>query len=347
MSSKNKKSLGSDNHSGIHPEILKSLIEANQGHAHSYGLDPLTRQAEQVFKKTFGQSELNCFFVLNGTGCNVLALSGLTQSYESVLCADTSHINEDECAAPEVHGQLKLIPIKTSQGKICLDSISEHIVRRGDQHFAQPKVLSITQPTEFGTVYSASELTKVRALCDKYQLFLHIDGSRLAQAVSYLNLDFKSFYDLCRPDVISFGGTKNGLLFGEALLVFRPQLQNHYRFLRKQLMQLPSKGRFVAAQFNCYLQNQLWFEIAKHNHQMALYLANGLLSKGIHLEYPVQSNAVFVKMPKEKIKILKEKMFFYVWNETTFLSRLMCTFDTTKDDIDHFLSALDGPPGCK
>ncbi len=333
------RSFGSDNHSGVHPAIMESLRTTNVDHAHSYGMDPVTLETEKLFQNLFG-TDLKCFFVFNGTACNVIALRGLLESYESAIVADCSHMNEDECAAPEIMGRFKLIPAPTTDGKIRIDSLEQFLVRKGDQHFAQVKAISLTLPTEYGTVYSVDELKQIRHICDQHQLYLHIDGARFCNGLHFLNLSFAEFHKLCRPDIISFGGTKNGLMFGEAVLVFNSALKEHYKFLRKQMMQLPSKGRFVSAQFQAYLQNNLYREIANHGHAKAKKLAAGLEAAGKKLEFPVQSNAAFVCFTKDEVKKLREKYFFYVWNEHTFLSRLMCSFDTTDHDIDNFLKVL-------
>ncbi len=333
------RSFGSDNHSGVHPQIMAALQSVNVDHAHSYGLDPLTLETEKLFQAKF-KTDLRCFFVFNGTGCNVVGLRGLVKPYESVLCAVTSHLNEDECAAPEITGGFKLVPVATQNGKIDLQKLEDHLQRGGDQHFAQPKVISITQPTEFGTTYSQEELKQLRTFCDTHNLYLHVDGARFTNSLHFLKIDFHDFIQLCRPDVISMGGTKNGLMFGEALLVFRPELFEAYKFLRKQSMQLPSKGRFIAAQFNALLTNDLYKNIAQHSHEMARHLAGLLQAKGLRIEYPVESNAVFTCFPKGSIKKLRSEYFFYVWDEKTFLSRLMCSFDTTKEEIERFVQLM-------
>lgn len=335
----NKKSFGSDNHSGIHPDILQALIAANHSHASAYGTEDESVTLEKTFQKIF-DTDLRSYLMFNGTGCNVVGLKGLLTSYESVLCTDCSHIWEDECAAPEVIGGFKLIPVPHINGKMDISRIPDFIQRRGDQHYAQVRAISITQPTEYGTVYSLEELKSIRKICDDHNLFLHIDGARLSLSLNFLNISLKQLWQITRADVISFGGTKNGLLLGEALLLFRPERFESYKFLRKQSMQLPSKTRFIAAQFQRYLQDNLYLDIARHGHEMALMLAQGLQDKGITPEFAVQSNAVFTCFARELIPRLRQHSFFYVWNEKTFLSRLMCSFDTTRTDISSFLELI-------
>ena len=334
-----KGSFGSDNHAGIHPQILEALLSVNTGHAPAYGTDSISMELEKQFCDLF-KTNLKCFLLFNGTGCNVVGLRGLVSSFQSVLCSDCAHLWEDECAAPEVVGGFKLIPVESKSGKIQTAKIDDLLVRKGDQHFAQVRALSITQPTEYGTVYSLEELREIRRLCDQHNLFLHIDGARFAQSLHYLNLTMDEFYRQVRPDVISFGGTKNGLLLGEALLVFRPERFEAYKYLRKQCLQLPSKSRFLAAQFLAYLRDDLFNKIAKHQHEMAVLLGAGLAERQFPPTFPVESNAVFVNFTKDAVSKLTKHSFIYVWNEKTFLSRLMCSFDTQEHDIKSFLEHI-------
>jgi threonine aldolase len=334
----NPRGFGSDNHAGVHPEILKSLAEANTGHAPSYGTDQETTNCIQKFRDIFQCPQAEVFFVFNGTAANVLSLSQCLEPYHSVLVTEVSHLNMDECGAPEAWGRIKLIPFPHHLGKFAPEDFNEITWRHGDQHFSQVKMISLTQPTELGTCYSLEEFEEICAWAKAKNLMIHVDGARLTNAISYLETDFYQLLTKNKVDVVSFGGTKNGLLVGEALVFLNPELANGFKFLRKQNGQLPSKTRFIAAQFLRFLENDLWKTIANHSHKQALLLAEGLRQLGFAAEYPVQSNAVFVRFPQEMIKRLRKNFFFYVWDEKSFLCRLMTSFDTEKQDIDSFLS---------
>lgn len=334
------KGFGSDNHASVHPAIFSALISANVNHAHSYGMDALTEQVEATVKKMF-HPQAKMFFVFNGTAANILALKSCTKSYQSVLCSDVAHIHVDECAGPEIHGGYKLVTIPSIDGKISLESLKSHVIRRGDQHFSQVKTISITQPTELGTCYSVEEL---KAICDwakKENLFVHIDGSRFSNACLFLQKTFSQMTTDIGIDVISFGGTKNGLMGAEMVIFLNPELAGDFKYLRKQLGQLPSKSRYLAAQFQGYFKDDLWRSIAESSMNSALNFASQLTKKTrLKPEYPVQSNAVFVKLPREWIKELKKERFFYVWDETTFVCRIMFSWDTAVDEIDSFVSKI-------
>lgn len=331
--------FGSDNHATIHPNVLNAIAKANVGHAPSYGTDAWSMDAQKEFQKHFGP-KAETYFVFNGTAANALAVASACRSYNSVFCSDVSHMNVDECASPEFFSGGKLVPIPSVAGKMAADSLDRFFIRRGDQHHSQIKMLSLTQPTELGTVYSLAELKALIAWAKKNSLIVHIDGARLANACVYLGCTFQEMTTELGVDVISFGGTKNGLMGAEALVFLNPDLAKDFKFLRKQAGQLPSKSRFLAAQLMSYLENNLWKEIATHSLQMAKRLQSGLEKQGILASYPVESNAVFVRFPQDKIKKLRENYFFYVWDEMTFECRLMTSWDTTPDDIDHFLKSV-------
>jgi threonine aldolase len=333
-------SLGSDNHSGVHPEILASLTATNQKHAPSYGTDDVTQETLQLFKKVFGP-ECEAYFVFNGTAANVVALSALVKSYQSVICAETSHLQQDECGAPEKHLGCKLITLPTTDGKITPEQIQAKLVRLGDQHHSQPKAVSITQPTEYGTCYSLEELKKIREFTKAHNLYLHIDGARLVQAGQYLNCELSDLTGQLGADAVSFGGTKNGLLFGEVVLVFNKKLAQDLKFIRKQFMQLPSKHRFVAAQFKTLLSgaDPLWRRITRHCHKMALELEAGLKNiPQVIVTQKVQANSVFVKFPKEWTSPIRDKYFFYIWDEKTWEARLMVSYDVESHHIQDFIA---------
>lgn len=330
-------SFGSDNHSGVHPLLLEEMIRVNEGFAPSYEQDPWSQELRKHVLSSF--SALDCALVFNGTAANVLSLQIALESYQAVLCAETSHMNLDECGAPEKIAGVKLIPASTIDGKIAIDGIENYLTRNGDQHHSQIKMISVTQPTEYGTVYTLAELKKIRAICDQHQLYLHIDGARLANAAVHLSC---TLADLCEfADVVSLGGAKNGLMLGELIVVRNPTLKDGLKFFRKQSLQLPSKTRFLTAPFTKYLQNNLWREIALHENAMAQYLRQQLEAlPGIEFTHTTQANSVFCLLPKSIIKELRKSYFFYVWNEKTFEVRLMTSFSTQKEHIDGFCQEL-------
>lgn len=334
-------SLGSDNHSGVHPKVMEALIAANRGHAHSYGMDPIALATEKEFKRVFGEP-LDIEYVFNGTGANVLAIKTLLQSFESALVSDVSHMQVDECGAPELLTGCKLIPVPTRSAKITPENLKPFLIRKGDQHFSQPRLLSLTQPTELGTCYSLDEIRELKKLCNEHNLFLHIDGARLPNAAAFLNVSLKQLTRDLGVDVLSFGGTKNGLMGAEAIVFFNPLLSKNLRYHRKQALQLPSKSRFLAAQFYAFLKNDLYKDIASHVHALAKALEKRLQKfPEIEITEPVQSNALFVKIPKAWIKPLKERYFFYVWDENTSVLRWMFSFDFKAEDIDDIVRAIE------
>jgi threonine aldolase len=333
------KGFGSDNHSGVHPHIFKSLAEANLEHTPSYGTDNYSEQAIAKFKEHFGpQTEV--FFVFNGTASNVLSLRFLAERHESILCSDISHMNLDECGAPELFAG-KLISLKSENGKLTLQTLKEALVRRGDQHYSQARVISLTQPTELGTCYSLNEIKEICDWAHANQMHVHIDGARLTNAIVHLKCTFNEMTTQLGVDVVSFGGTKNGLMMGEAILVLNKNLaqasKQKLKYIRKQSAQLPSKTRFIACQFSSYLSHNLFLEIAQHSCQLAQELYEKLQKiPAIKITVPRESNAVFAIIPKEWIKPLKEKFFFYVWDEKTFECRLMLSWDSKSSEVQQF-----------
>ena len=334
------KSFASDNYSGAHPEILKAIQQANIGHAGAYGNDECTKRAVEKFKEHFGRN-INVFFVYNGTGANVLGLKTVTESFNSIICAETAHLNADECGAPEKFTGCKLITVPTADGKISPEQIKKHLHGFGDQHHAQPEVISITQPTELGTVYSVKEIKELADLAHKNNLLLHVDGARLANAAAALNKTLKQTTADVGIDVLSFGGTKNGMMFGEAVVFFNKNLSKNFTFIRKQGMQLASKMRFISAQFEAMLSNDLWLKSAMHSNRMAKLLAQEVMKiPQIKITQKVEANGIFAMVPKKYIPILQKEYFFYVWDEETGEVRWMCSFDTTEEDIDRFVELL-------
>ena len=335
-----KKGFASDNNSGVLPAIIKAMEAANHGHVIGYGNDVYTQKAIEIFKEKFGD-ETEVFFVFNGTGANVLGLSTVTHSFNSIICAETAHIQEDECGAPEKFTGCKLLPVEPVNGKVTPEAVQHHLKGFNFEHHSQPRVISISQVTEMGTVYQPHEIIELADLAHKNGMLLHMDGARIANAAVALNLDFKAFTKDCGVDILSFGGTKNGMMMGEAVLFFNADLTPLTKYIRKQSMQLYSKMRFVGAQFIAYFENNLWKETAAHANKMAKLLESEVAKiPQIKLTQAVNANGVFAIVPREIIKPLQEQFFFYIWNETTSEVRWMTSFDTTEEEITGFVELI-------
>ena len=332
--------FASDNCSGTHPKILEAIEKANVGHAIAYGSDEYTEGAIEKFRAHFG-NDIEVFFVYNGTGANVLAAKAITHSFNSIICAETAHLNVDECCGPEKFTGCKLITIPTQDGKITVERIKPHAYGFGNPHRAQPKVVSITQPTELGTLYSLEEVKALSDFVHEYDMLLHVDGARLVNAAASLNKNLKEITADVGVDVLSFGGTKNAMMFGEAVIFFKKDLAKNFEFIRKQGMQLASKMRFISAQFEALLSDNLWLKNAQHSNRMANLLAEEVKKiPKIKVTQKVEANAVFAIVPKEYIPILQREYFFHVLNEDISEVRWMCSFDTTEDDVLKFVSLL-------
>ncbi len=332
--------FGSDNFSGVLPEVFKALEEASYGHQHSYGEDTFTEKAKQDFKAIFGE-DIDVYFVYNGTGANILSLSAFTHSYNSVICAETAHINVDECGAIEKQTGCKLLTVPTFDGKLNIGLIQNHMHNFGDQHHTQPKIISITQCTELGTAYTLDELKEICDFAHAHGLYVHMDGARLSNAIAYLGCTPAEMTAKVGIDVLSFGGTKNGMMFGEAVIFFNPSFSKEVKYIRKQLMQLHSKSRYIAVQFSAVLKNGLWLKTAAHANAMAQRLAKEAATiPGIKITQEVQGNEIFAIIPREKIQQLQEDCFFYVWDENASEVRWVCSFDTTESDIIEFINLL-------
>ena len=332
--------FASDNNSGIHPDILNAMVEANQGHAVGYGGDKWTEQAIQLFKKEFGD-DTEVFFVFNGTGANILSLKSASRSFNSIICAETAHIQVDECGAPEKFTGSKLLPVSTSDGKLRPEDVKKHLHDFGFEHHAQPGVISITQATELGTVYRKEEIQALADLAHEFGMYLHMDGARLANAAIALDMNFREFTRDAGVDILSFGGTKNGMMMGEAVVFFRPELATFTKYFRKQAAQLSSKMRFISAQFIPYLGNGLWKKNATHSNHMAKLLEAEIRSiDGIEITQSVDANGVFAIVPGELIPELQKEFFFYTWDEHRNEVRWMTSFDTTEEDIHTFGNLL-------
>jgi threonine aldolase len=330
------RSFASDNNAGIHPQVLNAIASANRGHAVGYGDDIYTEAAVRKFKQLFG-TNTEVFIVFNGTAANCLSLKALTTSHHAVLCSAASHINTDECGAPERFTGCKLLALPTDDGKLTVENVEHAYHGIGDQHHVQPRVISITQATEMGTVYTPAEIKALASFAHTRGMFLHMDGARIANAAASLGLTLKQITRECGVDVLSFGGTKNGVLGAEAVVFFDKALARDFLFLRKQGMQLASKMRFISAQLDALLTNNLWLKSAQHSNRMAKLLEKELraISK-VKIVYPVQANGVFAQIPRQAIAKIQKRYFFYVWNEEASVVRWMCSFDTTEADVKAF-----------
>ena len=334
------KSFASDNYSGIHPEILEAIQHANQSHEISYAEDTYTEKTNALFREIFG-AKTEVLYVFNGTGANVIALKCALLPFEAVLCAETAHINADECGAPTQSTGSSLITIKTPNGKLTPELLKPFMTRKGNVHNTQPRVISISQSTELGTVYSLTELKALCSFAHENDLFVHLDGARISNAVAALGVSLKEATVDCGVDIMSFGGTKNGLMIGEAVLIFNDELKKYAAFYQKQTAQLFSKNRFIAAQFYALLKNDLWLRMATHANQMAAFLAESVAGlPGVTITQKVDANALFVIIPPHAVEPLRAKYRFYTWSEDTGELRWMCSFDTTREDVMDFVETL-------
>ena len=333
-----RKSFGSDNQAGAHGAVLSALARANLGDAVGYGDDPWTQRAAAALCTAFG-ARGGAFFVFTGTAANVLGLSLLLRPYEGVICADSAHVNVDECGAPERILGSKLLTVPAPDGKLTPGLISAQLAGRGDEHRVQARVVTISQVTELGTCYTLAELKSLGEFCRAEKLRLYIDGARLANAAAHLGC---SLADLAaQADVLSFGGTKNGAVGAEAVVVMAEELIAHVPFLRKQQGQLASKMRYLAVQFQALLDADLWLRNAAHANAMARRLADGIHgAPGVGLRQPVESNAVFASLDPAHIARLQQDWQFYVWDTTAQVVRWMTAYDTPEADVDAFVAEV-------
>jgi threonine aldolase len=337
------KSFGSDNHSGAHPAVLQAVIDANKGQAVAYGADPWTDRATRELKQACG-AEGEVYLLFNGSGANVFGLSLLALRHEAVIVADSAHINTDECGAAERLLGSKLLTVPASEGKITPELISSRLAGRGDEHFAQAGVVAITQSTEFGTCYSLAELAKIKDFCEANSLRVYMDGARLANAAAYLGCTLAELASYA--DVLSFGGTKNGALGVDAVVVMRSADTVNARYLRKQQTQLASKMRFLGAQITALLSDDLWLRNASHANAMAARLASGLSRMpGVEVVYPVEADAVFARLDPKHIAQLQREWVFHVWDEDASIVRWMTAFDTRESEVDAFLASIASATG--
>ena len=335
-----KRGFGSDNHSGISPEIMEAIASANVDHALAYGDDEYCERAVQLLRQEFG-TQAGVYFVFNGTGANVLNIDAMCRSHHAVVCAETAHINVDECGAPQRIVGCRLLTVPTPDGKLTPELVKTQLHGFGFEHHSQPRAISITQPTELGTLYSLDEIRALADLAHSHDMYLHMDGARLANAAVALGCTFRQMTTDCGVDCLSFGGTKNGMMIGESAVILNPVLDADLKYRRKQMGQLSSKMRFMAVQFEAYLSTGVWRRNAEHSNRMAQLLCQSLREvPEAKVVYPVQANSVFVQLPNKVWNALLDDYFFYLWDEATDVVRWMCSFDTTEEDIHNLVQAL-------
>jgi threonine aldolase len=337
-----RRGFASDNAATIHPDVLSAIADANVGHAFGYGEDPLTASLSERFAEHFG-SRAVAYPVWSGTAANVLCLRAACRPWQAAICTDTAHMNVDECGAPEAIAGVKLLSpgVPALDGKLTPEQLDRLIVHVGDEHAVQVRVVSISQSTELGTVYSVAEVEELADLAHARGLVLHMDGARVSNAAAALDLPLAALTTEAGVDVLSFGGTKNGLLGAEAVVFLTPELAQGFPFLRKQSLQLASKMRFLAAQLDALLRDELWLRNARQANEMAARLAEGVSQvKGVRITRPVQANAVFARLARSAIDRLRNEFDFYMWDEHQDEVRWMCSWDTSEEDVAEFVAAV-------
>jgi threonine aldolase len=333
-------SFASDNHAGIHPDVLAAVVAANEGYAAGYGDDPVTAEAQRLFRRELGD-HVEVFPVFNGTGANVVGLQTMLRPFEAVVCAESAHINVDECGAPERFLGCKLVDVPTADGKLTVDMVDRAVWGIGDPHHVQARVLSLTQSTELGTVYSLDELRELTTWAHEHDLLVHLDGARISNAAAALGVGLRELVAGTGVDVLSYGATKNGGLGAEAVVVLNPDLLAVMPYVRKQAMQLASKMRYVSAQLVALLTDELWRRNAEHANAMAARLAAAVDgAPGVTVTDVVQANAVFAILDPAVTAALQEEHPFYVWNEATGQVRWMTSWQTTEADVDGFAARI-------
>ncbi len=341
------RTFASDNNSGVHPEVLNAIASANIGHVHAYGDDPWTAGAVDALRRHLGPAA-EVFFLLTGTGANVTALSAMSGPGHAVVCPATAHIATDECGAPEHFTGAKIIGVETPEGKLSPGDIAPLLAVIGNEHHSQPRVVSISQVAETGVVYTPDEVRALADLCHERGLLLHMDGARIANAAASLGVPIAAFTSEAGVDAVSFGGTKNGLMLGEAVVLLDPRLAEAFKYIRKSSAQLASKMRFISAQFQALYGSDLWLELATNANAMATRLAQGAREAGLELVWPVQANEVFARLPVAAVPTLQRVADFYVWEETgdgTCVVRWVTSWDSEPEDVDRFVDALSGALG--
>jgi len=337
---KNIRGFASDNNAGVHEKVMEKIIAINHGHEIGYGDDKYTEEAKAKLREHFGEN-IDSYFVFNGTGANTLAIANTLFPFQAVICAQSAHINVDECGAPDHYCGNKLLSAPTSDGKLTIADIESYLHGRGDEHHVQPKMISITQVTELGTIYTPAEIKAITDFAHSKDLYVHMDGARLSNAAAALGVSFREITADVGIDLLSFGLTKNGAMNAEAVIFFNQELSVNMKYYRKQAMQLGSKMRYMSTQFTAMLTDDLWKKNASHANNMAKFLEEQIAPiSEVTLVYPVQSNGVFVEVPNEIIEPLQNEYFFYMWDESKSQVRWMCSYDTTKDDILKFVEAI-------
>eukprot|EP01122_Echinamoeba_exundans_P000757 TRINITY_DN10693_c0_g1_i1.p1 TRINITY_DN10693_c0_g1~~TRINITY_DN10693_c0_g1_i1.p1 ORF type:complete len:401 (-),score=36.45 TRINITY_DN10693_c0_g1_i1:26-1132(-) len=346
VSGRRSRHFYSDNNSGIHPQVLEAIVRENSSpeqHVHGYGEDSITLRASNVVRNAFGGSDdIGVFFMWSGTGANVLAVSAVCRLHEAVICADSSHLYIDECGAPERHLGVKLFAIPSADGKITPEQV-EQLCPDGDFHHSQPRLLSITQSTEYGTSYSIHEIKALADIAHKHNMYLHMDGARIYNAAAFLGCSLQELTIDAGVDILSLGGTKNGCMGAEAVVTFRPELKSAFRFLQKQAMQTPSKMRFVACQIEALFTNSLWQQNAGKANQMARLLRDKLEREvpSVSIAQKTEANSVWIHFPnREVLDFVQQEVDVCLWNSKTLLTRMICNFDTHEDDVEHLVSRL-------
>lgn len=332
------RSFGSDNHSGVHRDILSAISEANKDHVIAYGDDPYTEKVSQKIKQLFGE-QAHFFPMFNGTGANICALRACLQPYHAIIAPETGHIFVDECGAPEWLTGAAVKSVSTPDGKVRPEMLHPFFHHFGFEHHSQPKVLYISQLSELGTAYTIAEIKALADLLHQHNMYLHMDGARIANAAATLGVSFKEITTDAGVDILSFGGMKNGMMLGESVITFRPELAENMKYIRKQSTQLYSKMRFCSAQFQAYLENDLWLQNARHANKMAQMLRSELEKvSSIQFTQPTDGNILLLKMEPDMIEKLLQKHFFYIWDEMTHEIRLVTSWDTTEEDVQALIS---------
>jgi threonine aldolase len=336
-----RRGFASDNAATVHPRVLESIAAANAGHAFGYGHDPYTDAVQRRLAAALGTPEASVFFVFNGSGANVLSLRSALRPWEAAIVSANAHLQTDEVGAPEAVAGVKLLVAETVDGRITVDGLRRLVERPNDEHAVKPGLLSLTQATELGTLYSLQELRALGDLARAHGLRVHVDGARFANAAAALGVSLPEMVAAAGIDLLSFGGTKNGLMVGEAVVVFDPELAPGMLHLRKQTLQLASKMRFIAAQFDALLQDDLWLQNATHANAMAQRLCDAVSGiDGVVISRRPAANAVFAVIAPEVRLALQQEFDFYEWDDVTGEVRWMCSWDTTEGDIDEFAHAV-------
>jgi len=340
MSTKPTINFASENYAGVQPDMMKALADANHGLARSYGNDEYTAEAIDELKNTFG-NDIDVYFAFNGTGSNNFGLAAITQRHHSIFCTEVAHLYVDESTAPESFIGCRIYVVPSDSGKIIPQGLRNTIKRAGDIHHPQPKVVTITQPTEYGTVYTIEELKELKSICIENNMLLHVDGARYFNAAVALNKNLKAMTNDVGVDVLTLGGTKVGMMFGEAVIFFYKNPDHRHKYNLKRSMQLASKNRFISTQFTAILKNDLWKKLAAHTNNLAKEFEKRIAAvPSITVAHPVETNAVFLKMPVAIHEKMQEHVYFYYWNELKEEVRLIFSFDNTIEEIDQFIDLL-------